>query len=117
MVEVLGTRIALPAVRDGEQSMSAAAPAQRREDSVLLGIRPEHIGATTWPQADSIAGQVLVVEPLGAQTLLTVVSGHHQVKVAVPGEFHATAGVKVWLRLDPARIRLLDPESGEALRH
>jgi hypothetical protein len=30
-------------------------------------------------------------------------------------EFHAAGGSRVWLRFDPARIRLMDARTGQAL--
>jgi len=58
------------ALRIEGAKLSAPAPyrralAQRRGEEVLVGIRPEHITLHTGP----LRGEVLVVEPLGAQKL------------------------------------------------
>jgi len=91
----------------------SAAPAT--DGSVLLGIRPEHIEALRTQTAGSVAARVVVLEPIGPQNLLTVQVGSELLKVTAPADFQADAGQEVWLRLDPARIRLMDPVSGEAL--
>ena len=85
------------------------------DGSVLLGIRPEHIEALRAPAAGSVAARVVVLEPIGPQNLLTVQVGSELLKVTAPADFYADPGQQVWLRLDPARIRLMDPQSGEAL--
>lgn len=82
---------------------------------VQVGIRPEHIKAATGPEPASIPGRVVVLEPLGAQQLLTVRVGNETVKVTTSPEFHAVSGEEIWLRFDPARIRLMDAAGGEAL--
>ncbi len=91
-------------------------PAERGGDgSVLLGIRPEHIEALAAPAAGTVGARVVVLEPIGPQNLLTVQVGSEMLKVTAPADFHADAGQEVWLRLDPGRIRLMDPQSGQAL--
>ncbi|MGQ0568540.1 MAG: ABC transporter ATP-binding protein [Armatimonadota bacterium] len=86
------------------------------EASVVIGIRPEHIAVSLAPQRDAIPGRVVVLELIGPQKLLTVQAGGEMVKITTPVEFHADAGAEVWLRLDPARIRLIDARTGEAMR-
>ncbi|MBI3975640.1 MAG: ABC transporter ATP-binding protein [Armatimonadetes bacterium] len=109
VVETAGAGIPLAA--------GGAPPAADGGDgSVLLGIRPEHIEALSAPAAGSVAARVVVLEPIGPQNLLTVQVGSELLKVTAPADFQADAGEQVWLRLDPARIRLMDPQSGRALR-
>ncbi|MGH2406298.1 MAG: ABC transporter ATP-binding protein, partial [bacterium] len=86
-----------------------------REGNVLLGIRPEHITVSRQPQSGALPAQVVVLEPIGPQTLLTVRAAGETVKVTAPVDFHADAGARVWLRFDPARLRLMDPATGTAL--
>jgi multiple sugar transport system ATP-binding protein len=102
-VEVQGARIALPRVP------------QATDGSVVVGIRPEHIAVQPAPSPDGVRARVVVLEPLGPQTLLTVRAGTETLKVTAPVEFHAEPGAEVWLRFDPARIRLMDARTGDAL--
>lgn len=103
-VDVRGTRIPLP-----------QGPGDGGEISVLLGIRPEHISVSLSPLAEAIPGRLVVVEPIGPQKLLTVQTEGEVLKVTAPAEFQVGPGTEVWLRLDPARIRLMDARTGDAL--
>jgi len=105
-VEVGGTAVPLPA--------SAGAALAARE-SVTIGIRPEHIAVQFETVGAGVPAQVSVLEPIGSHQLLTVRVGGDIVKVAVPPEFAAEPGRAVWLRFDPARVRLMDPASGQAI--
>jgi multiple sugar transport system ATP-binding protein len=103
-VDVRGARIPLP-----------QGPGYGGEMKVLAGIRPEHIAVSLSPLADAIPGRLVVVEPIGPQKLLTVQTEGEALKVAAPAEFQAGPGTKIWLRLDPVRIRLMDARTGEAV--
>jgi multiple sugar transport system ATP-binding protein len=92
--------LALPAPRDG---------------ALLLGIRPEDVAVS-----DATHGfpfDVTVVEPLGAQTLLTGKVDGDTIRVAAPPEVEARAGTRLHLRPLDGRIRWMDPDSGKALPH
>jgi multiple sugar transport system ATP-binding protein len=103
VVEVQGARIPLP-----------RAP-RAADGGVVVGIRPEHIAVQPAPAPDGVRARVVVLEPLGPQALLTVRAGAETLKVTAPVEFHAEPGAEVWLRFDPARIRLMDARTGDAL--
>ena len=81
---------------------------------VMLGLRPEHLT----PDPDGpIAMQVLLAEPLGANTLLhgRLPSGD-AFTASLPG-VHRTGGTDATLRLglDPAHLHLFDPATGARL--
>lgn len=82
---------------------------------VLVGVRPEAFEVSTGPIAGSLAGVVVVVEPLGAQTLLTVDVHGTLVKVTVAADAEHAPGQNLWLRPLPDRLRLMDADSGQAL--
>jgi multiple sugar transport system ATP-binding protein len=105
-VEVQGVRVPLAA---------GAATAATDDMRAHLGIRPEHIVISLTPAAGTLPGRVVVLEPVGSQTLVTVRIGGDLIKVTTPVDFHADAGREVWLRFDPGRIRVMDAGSGEAL--
>jgi multiple sugar transport system ATP-binding protein len=98
---------------DGAGGSAAAAG---RGGAVLVGIRPEHIHVHHERAAGALPASVVVLEPLGPHVLLTVRAAGETLKVTAPVEFHAEAGAEVWLTFDPARIRLMDPTSGDAVR-
>ncbi|MFO7680518.1 MAG: ABC transporter ATP-binding protein [Chloroflexota bacterium] len=82
---------------------------------IILGIRAENMETLAEPTADSLPVEVLVVEPLGSQNLLTVEIGQDTVKVATHPTFHVTPGETVYLRFPADKIRWVDPESGRVL--
>jgi multiple sugar transport system ATP-binding protein len=81
---------------------------------LLAGIRGENVEVTRGAGApfSRLPGRVLVVEPLGAQTLVTVSVGASQVKVLTPPGFPAQPGGDVWLRPAPDKVRWYDPCTG-----
>lgn len=86
-----------------------------RRDAVLIGIRPEHIAVEQSHVAGGIPAAVVVVELIGPQKLLTVQVGSSTLKVTTPVDFAVDQGQRVWLRFDPSRIRLMDPQTGDAI--
>jgi ABC-type sugar transport system ATPase subunit len=67
------------------------------------------------PAEDALKVNVLVVEPLGSQNLLTVKIGENIVKVATHPAFSVDPGMEVWLRFPANKIRWIDPESFRVL--
>jgi multiple sugar transport system ATP-binding protein len=59
---------------------------------------------------------VIVLEPLGSHNLVTVRSGEDTLKVAVSPELFPQPESDVWLRLEPARIRWMDRDTGTAIQ-
>jgi multiple sugar transport system ATP-binding protein len=82
---------------------------------VLIGIRAENMETLKHPAEDAIKVEVLVVEPLGSQNLLTVQIGADVVKVATHPAFDVTPGMPVWLRFPAEKIRWIDPKSERVL--
>jgi len=83
--------------------------------TVLLGIRAESMETSATPVEGGLAVEVLVVEPLGSQNLLTVNIGETVVKVATHPDFAVESGTQVWLRFPAEKIRWMDRETGRAL--
>jgi multiple sugar transport system ATP-binding protein len=85
-------------------------------DEVLVGIRAENIQAAAEPFQDAVRADTVVVEPLGSHLLVTASVGEQGLKVVTPADFPAQPGRDLWLRFDPAKLRLFPPdESGDAL--
>jgi multiple sugar transport system ATP-binding protein len=82
---------------------------------VYVGIRAENMEILSEPAKDALQVEVLVVEPLGSQNLLTVQIGEDLVKVATHPTFKVEPGTKVWVRFPEEKIRWMDFESGRAL--
>ncbi len=80
---------------------------------LLLGIRAEQIRF-----ADAgIPARVQVVEPLGANALVTVLVGSTPVKVEAPVDTPLRPDEDVHLAFDPVHIRWMDAVTGTALGH
>jgi multiple sugar transport system ATP-binding protein len=82
---------------------------------ILIGIRAENMETLNEPAEDALQVEVLVVEPLGSQNLLTVQIGRDVVKVSTHPTFDVAPGSDVWLRFPADKIRWVDQDSGEVL--
>ena len=83
--------------------------------NLLLGIRAEAIGVETAPSDGLVRATVIVLEPLGSHNLLTVRCGADVLKVSIQPDLFPLAESDVWLRLEPARIRWMDRDTGTAI--
>ena len=92
-----GASLPLPAARDGAAEM---------------GVRPERIRVVAASAAATLRGTVGVVEPLGADTLVTVVCAGHKLVARLPGDCTLQSGSEAGLVLDPESVILFDPQTG-----
>ncbi len=83
--------------------------------SILIGIRAENMEALSQPAPDAFKAQVLVVEPLGQQNLLTVKFERNVIKVSTHPTFLTAPNQDIWLRFRTDKIRWVDPDSGKVL--
>ena len=83
--------------------------------TIFIGIRAENMETLVKPVKDALQVEVLVVEPLGSQNLLTVQIGDDLVKVATHPTFRVTPGTDIWLRFPSEKIRWVDRDSGQVL--
>jgi len=77
---------------------------------VLLGIRPEHLEPCSPSEADYTA-DIVLVEPLGADTLVHGSIEGTTMIARLPAATHVTEG-KLPLRFDPKYRHYFDPQSG-----
>ena len=97
-VEALGAR--WPA----SSSKSGGSEGQK----VKYGIRPEHLE----PASSGIAAEIVVVEPMGAETELVVKIGDTSLIVMTRGRSTAGPGDRIFLAPDAAHAHLFDAASG-----
>jgi multiple sugar transport system ATP-binding protein len=105
---IAGTVIPLPtAVR------TAASQAGLRE--IVLGIRPEHLHLANGP--GQLAGEVMLVEELGADALLHVrlAEDHTLVVARTEGRKPPAPGKQVTFRVQPDDVFAFHPETGARL--
>ncbi len=84
--------------------------------AILAGVRAENMETLSSPAANALPVTVRVVEPIGAQNLLTVSIGGRLVKVSTHPDFPAQVGSQIWLRVPSHKIRWLDSDTGTALK-
>ncbi|MDL1902556.1 ABC transporter ATP-binding protein [Anaerolineae bacterium CFX9] len=87
----------------------------RHEQPILIGIRAECMEPMKTASPDAIPVTIDVVEPLGAQNLLTARIGEDTIKVSTHPDFTVAAGDTIWLRFPESKVRYMDVESGRAL--
>jgi multiple sugar transport system ATP-binding protein len=81
-----------------------------------FGVRPENLSIVR--QSDdsaSIDAEVLLLEPLGAATLVTFRVGAAELIAVCPASFHDAPGSRRTLYVQPRHMHLFDAEGGAAL--
>jgi multiple sugar transport system ATP-binding protein len=97
-----GTKLPLP-------GNTAAQPDRK----VVFGIRPEHLSLGN--SGESVAAQVQVVEPTGAETQVFAELAGTQITAVFTERHEFQPGDKIMLRPRPETIHLFDAESGRHL--
>jgi len=101
-VRVNGAEVEVPAL--GED---------RREAELALGVRPEHI---RFDDSSKLRGTVFGAEYLGTTQIVTVNTGHGQVKARLPADIVVRSGETVGMVLRSERLTVFDKASGRAIR-
>ena len=100
----------------GDQLLQPAMPINAPAGVPLeFGIRPEHVSLGGAPGA-SLATEVVVTEPLGSETLVTLACGGGEFIGRFPPDVALKAGDRAQIALAMDRIHLFEPQSGKALR-
>ena len=80
--------------------------------AVAYGIRPEHL---TLGASGGVLGEIIVVEPTGAETELVIQVGEAQVDLRTHGRPLVKPGDKVNLNIDPTNVHVFDKATGQRL--
>jgi multiple sugar transport system ATP-binding protein len=97
-------------------------PRASRRCAVTFGLRPEHVtvGAADDAHAVRVRAEVMLVEPLGSDTLGLVRLGNGRDAGEITGRFSPEAGLEVGRQLTVSlalnRFHLFDASSGSAIR-
>jgi multiple sugar transport system ATP-binding protein len=86
------------------------------KSKLKFGVRPENLSIVR--QSDdsaSIDAEVLLLEPLGAATLVTFRVGAAELIAVCPASFHDAPGSRRTLYVQPRHMHLFDAEGGAAL--
>jgi multiple sugar transport system ATP-binding protein len=81
---------------------------------VVLGVRPEDVEVASAGPA-GLAGQVVLVSPLGSEQHVNVQVGDVELIVRAPKEARLAIGDQVGLWVEPRRLHLFDAASDQAL--
>ncbi|MEO8121334.1 MAG: sn-glycerol-3-phosphate ABC transporter ATP-binding protein UgpC [Rhodoferax sp.] len=83
---------------------------------VEFGIRPENLSLSQqhadWPV---IEAEVELVELLGAENLLTLKLGAHELRARLAPDVRPPVGARLPIALDPSHFHLFDPQSGNVI--
>jgi multiple sugar transport system ATP-binding protein len=101
-----GLRLPLPA--DLAQRGAAAR-------SLKLGVRPENLRLVPAAGDAALPSTVVLLEPLGAETLATLAVGGAELVARMPAQFREPPGTAVTLHVAPAHLHLFDAETGAAV--
>ena len=82
---------------------------------VSYGVRPEHLAVVERGSTGSVPGEVVVVEPTGAETELLVRSGTSDISVISRGRANIGPGDQIALRVMPGSVHLFDQKSGSRI--
>jgi multiple sugar transport system ATP-binding protein len=96
-------------------ALARSIESQNVERQVEFGIRPENISAEAKPGAAAISGQVIVMEPLGAETLVTFAVPGGELVARMPPEVRYVPGDRVTVYMDLSKCHVFDKQTGVVL--
>ncbi|HYR32795.1 MAG TPA: sn-glycerol-3-phosphate ABC transporter ATP-binding protein UgpC [Burkholderiales bacterium] len=100
------------------QALGARWPTSARAaegQRVKYGIRPEHLEPASSGAEGKIAAEVVVVEPMGAETELLVKIGETPLTVMTRGRSNAGPGERIFLAPQASHAHLFDAAGGQRL--
>ncbi len=83
--------------------------------SVAYGIRPGDLALTGAAVPGAVSGEVVVVEPTGAETELLIQAGKAQLTLVTHGRPDVKPGDRVGLAVTPGKVHLFDQGSGNRI--
>ncbi len=99
---------------DGVQWPLTGGPGSEGQ-SVAYGIRPGDLSLTSASAPGSVPGEIVVVEPTGAETELVVQAGQAQLILVTHGRPAVSPGDRVGIVVAPDKVHVFDRTSGERL--
>ncbi len=77
-------------------------------------MRPEDLELVA-PEQGDLNGEVYVSEPMGREQVVDVRWGDAALRVLASSSFSGQIGERVGIRVNPERVHLFEPTSGERL--
>jgi multiple sugar transport system ATP-binding protein len=107
MADLGGFRLPLP---------PSLASAGSRAAAPKLGVRPENLRLGRADGDLAVPAEVRLLEPLGAEVLVTVGVGGIELVARCPATFREPPGTRITLCVNPSHLYLFDAASGAALQ-
>jgi len=104
---VTNSAIRLPIPAGGELVSEAASPVSEAASSFLLGVRPEDVQIHS---EGDFPGQIVLIEPLGVETILHVKTGEQTLLSLVPGITDLRVGEEVRFSIVRERLHYFYPD-------
>jgi multiple sugar transport system ATP-binding protein len=80
-----------------------------------VGVRPENVRLSRQDGDMTLPARVSLLEPLGAETLVTLKVGGAALIARLAASFREAPGTPLSVHVNPAHLHLFDPQSGAAL--
>jgi multiple sugar transport system ATP-binding protein len=87
-----------------------------RRNTVTVGARPEHLRLVPPGSSGALSAHVFVVEPVGAETFVTLTLDGTRLIARVDGDRDIAVDTAMGVGIDPRKLHLFDPETGAAIR-
>jgi ABC-type sugar transport system ATPase subunit len=88
---------------------------QESSEAVDIGVRPEDVAVFAENGPSRIEGQVLLCEPMGNETLVTLTRAGTRVVARASADFNLRPGSPVFFSMAPEKALFFDRESGRSL--
>ncbi len=83
--------------------------------SVAYGVRPGDLSLTSATAPGAVPGEIVVVEPTGAETELLIKAGDAQLTLVTHGRPNVNPGDRVGLAVTPGKVHVFDQQTGSRL--
>jgi ABC-type sugar transport system ATPase subunit len=115
-MNVVAGRLSGGSFRDAEGRIALALGADCPDGPVDLGVRPEDLQLIAGEAcAEDIHGEVQVIEPLGAFTIVDVAVGRTLLRIDAPGQPDLGLDQPVALRVRPGAGHLFNADDGRTI--
>ncbi len=103
-------RLPFPAALHGQLAQK-----KLQSDGLSLGIRPEGVLVSRQPQADYVAVEAHIIEPLGPYDIVDLKFGSQLLRARTSSGYVEKAGDQVWARFDEKQTHFFNTQSGQSL--
>ena len=89
---------------------AAAAVRKHKGKPLTVGVRPRGLSPVPQAEPSAISGQVDLIEPMGAETLLHLRIGEQDLRVVASRRLRPSSGETLHIAPQPGQLHLFDPE-------